>query len=113
MLDHLAITQGFTDQQRLLFMSEYNAVKKDRTVALMLTLFLGGVGLHHFYLGRIGLGVIYLLFFWTFIPVLISLVELFLIMPRTDRYNQEKAEEIAAKIRVYAPAPGAPAPATP
>jgi TM2 domain-containing membrane protein YozV len=37
---------------------------------------------HKFYLGQTGLGVVYLLFCWTFIPALIALIEgiLFLTM---------------------------------
>jgi TM2 domain-containing membrane protein YozV len=42
---------------------------------LLLTFFLGGSGAHRFYLGNYVLGTIYLLFFWTGIPVLIALVE--------------------------------------
>jgi TM2 domain-containing membrane protein YozV/ribosomal protein L40E len=50
--------------------SEHN-----KTTAALLALFLGGLGLHKFYLGRTGMGLIYLVFCWTFIPALISLVE--------------------------------------
>ena len=42
---------GMTGEQRLLFQSQYLSAKKDRTVGLLLTLFLGGVGGHRFYLG--------------------------------------------------------------
>jgi len=48
---------------------------KDRIVAALLALFLGGLGIHHFYLGNTVLGVIYLLFCWTFIPAIISFIE--------------------------------------
>ena len=34
---------------------------KDRVVALLLCLFLGYFGAHHFYVGRIGMGILYLL----------------------------------------------------
>lgn len=49
--------------------------RKDRIVAGMLALFLGGLGIHHFYLGNTLLGILYLLFCWTFIPALVSFVE--------------------------------------
>lgn len=48
--------------------------------AALLTFFLGGIGIHHFYLGRVGLGILYLLFFWTFVPVAISLIELIVML---------------------------------
>lgn len=49
--------------------------RKSRTTAGLLALFLGGLGVHHFYLGQTGLGILYLLFFWTFIPAMVAFVE--------------------------------------
>ncbi|HHH50141.1 MAG TPA: NINE protein [Saprospiraceae bacterium] len=37
---------------------------KDKNVAAILAFFLGGFGIHRFYLGQIGLGIFYILFFW-------------------------------------------------
>lgn len=48
---------------------------KNKTVAALLALFLGGLGIHKFYLDRPVLGLIYLLFCWTFVPAFISLFE--------------------------------------
>lgn len=48
---------------------------KDQTLAGLLAILLGGVGAHHFYLGRILLGVVYILFSWTFIPMLVGIIE--------------------------------------
>lgn len=48
---------------------------KNRVVAVILALLLGGLGVHKFYLGRIGWGVVYLVFCWTFIPSLLGLIE--------------------------------------
>ena len=47
---------------------------KNKTVAGLLALFLGGLGIHKFYLGKIS-GILYLLFCWTFIPAFISFFE--------------------------------------
>lgn len=46
---------------------------KDKNVAGILALFFGGLGIHRFYLGQIGLGIVYLFFFW--ISWLIALVD--------------------------------------
>lgn len=48
---------------------------KSRTTAVLLALFLGGIGAHHFYLGNTGRGVVYLLLVWTFVPAIIALIE--------------------------------------
>lgn len=48
---------------------------KSRVTAVVLAFLLGGIGAHKFYCGKIGLGFLYLLFFWTWIPALIALVE--------------------------------------
>jgi len=68
---------------------------KDRTVAGILAILLGGLGVHRFYLGQIGLGFLYLLFFWTFIPGVIGLVDgiIFLVKPQEEfdlKYNNGK-----------------------
>lgn len=48
---------------------------KSKTTAGILAILLGGFGIHKFYLGRIVLGIIYLLLCWTYIPSLIGLIE--------------------------------------
>lgn len=48
---------------------------KNRAIAVVLALVLGSLGAHKFYLGSVGLGVVYLLFFWTYIPGILGLVE--------------------------------------
>jgi len=98
-LDELMLQRDMTDSQRLLFQSELNKVRKNKTTALLLTLLLGGVGAHRYYMGQIGLGIVYTLFSWTFIPGIIALVELFFIQKRVDCYNEQMAQDIAIKVR--------------
>lgn len=45
---------------------------KNNLVALLLAVFLGGLGIHKFYQGKTMQGILYLLFCWTFIPVVLS-----------------------------------------
>jgi TM2 domain-containing membrane protein YozV len=47
----------------------------NKVVYCLLAFFLGGIGVHKFYSGRIGAGIAYLLFCWTGIPAVIALVE--------------------------------------
>lgn len=48
---------------------------KNRILAGVLAIFLGGLGVHKFYTGHILLGIIYLLFCWTYIPEIIGVIE--------------------------------------
>lgn len=41
----------------------------------LFAIFLGGLGIHKFYSGKVGMGVVYILFCWTFIPAVIGLIE--------------------------------------
>jgi TM2 domain-containing membrane protein YozV len=47
-----------------------------KAALILLAFFLGGVGGHKFYLGKYWQGALYLLFFWTWIPALVALIEL-------------------------------------
>lgn len=57
---------------------------KNKAVFVILALFLGGIGIHRFYLGNIGLGILYALFCWTFIPGIVALFEAIVIGLRKD-----------------------------
>lgn len=58
--------------------------RKEKTIAIVLALFLGGFGAHKFYLNRPGAGVMYALFFWTFIPALLALIDLIVLLTMKD-----------------------------
>ena len=96
----LELVKPMTAEQRMYFQTEYNSVKKDPTTGLLLCLFLGGLGAHHFYLGKVGLGILYAVFVWTFIPAVVAFVECFLMKGRILRYNEAKGREIAMQVNV-------------
>jgi predicted RNA-binding Zn-ribbon protein involved in translation (DUF1610 family) len=48
---------------------------RSRATAALLALFLGGFGAHKFYLGKLGMGLVYLLFCWTLIPGFVAFIE--------------------------------------
>lgn len=50
---------------------------KSKLIATILAFFFGGLGIHKFYLGQSGKGVLYILFCWTFIPAIIAFFEFF------------------------------------
>lgn len=63
---------------------------KSKTVAGILALFLGGLGIHKFYLGKTGEGILMLLFSWTYIPSIIAFIEAIIILCSNDGDFQKK-----------------------
>lgn len=57
---------------------------KSKLAAALFALFLGGIGIHKFYLGRVGWGITYLVFCWTFIPALVGFIEGILLLVMSD-----------------------------
>ncbi|MBB3227123.1 TM2 domain-containing membrane protein YozV [Luteibacter sp. Sphag1AF] len=63
---------------------------KSHIAAGVLALVVGGLGVHKFYLGRTGQGILYLIFCWTFIPSLISFIEGIIYLCTNERDFQAK-----------------------
>ena len=71
---------------------------KSRPVAAFLALILGSLGIHKFYLGRVGLGVLYLLFFWTYIPGIVGWIEGILYLRMSDeQWARERNQPVVAR----------------
>lgn len=61
---------------------------KSKVAAGILAIFLGDLGIHKFYLGKGGMGVLYLLFCWTFIPGIIGFIEgIILLTMDEEKFN--------------------------
>jgi TM2 domain-containing membrane protein YozV len=107
-------TANMNDQQRAWFYAEYERARKDEVIGVLLAIFLGGLGIHHFYLRRDGLGILYLVFSWTGIPMVIAWIEAFFMPARVRQYNAMQAMFISSQILGAAPGqPGSPAPTAP
>ena len=48
---------------------------KSKLTAGILAILLGNIGVHKFYMGKVGMGILYLCFCWTCIPGVIGLIE--------------------------------------
>jgi len=96
----MGLMQKMAPDQQQIFLMQYNAAKKDLTVGIILALFLGGVGAHKFYMGETGMGIFYLLFCWTGIPVLISIIDIITMSNKVNDYNRRKALDMAAMMHV-------------
>ena len=95
---------NWTDQQRAVFQAHMSAWQKDEVVGVLLALFLGTFGAHHFYLRRTGLGIVYAIFSFTGIPTIVSLVESFFMPERVRQYNLGLAKYFADQLNTVAPA---------
>ena len=67
---------------------------KSRIAAALFAFFLGGFGAHKFYLGQVGLGIVYLIFFWTCIPAIIAFIEFILFLTMTDEQFNRKYGQV-------------------
>jgi TM2 domain-containing membrane protein YozV len=100
-------SQPYPNAQAI-FYQQYESVRRDEVVGILLALFLGGLGIHHFYLRRTGLGILYLCFFWTGITVFLGFIECFFMPGRVREFNAIQAAGIAATLGIAMPGWGYP-----
>lgn len=63
---------------------------KSKVAAGILAIFFGGLGVHKFYLGKVGMGILYLCFCWTYIPALVGFIEGIIYLCSNDENFQLK-----------------------
>lgn len=56
----------------------------DKNTTGWLAFLLGGIGVHRFYIGQIGLGFLYLIFCWTFVPAIIGVIDAIVFWTQSD-----------------------------
>lgn len=61
-----------------------------KIVAALLAFFLGGIGIHKFYLRQPGSGIVYLLLCWTLIPGIIAFIEGLIFLTMSDEAFDQK-----------------------
>lgn len=79
---------------------------KNKYVAGILAILLGDLGIHKFYLGKIGWGIVYLLFCWTGIPAIAGLIEGIIYLCTDDETFQVKYCGMPPSIAVKESAEG-------
>jgi hypothetical protein len=104
-------SQPYPNPQAI-FYQQYEAVRRDEVVGVLLALFLGCFGVHHFYLRKTGLGILYIVLTLTiigaFFTSLISLIECFFMPGRVREFNAIQAAGIAAMLGISLPGWGYP-----
>jgi TM2 domain-containing membrane protein YozV len=100
-------SQPYPNPQAI-FQQQYAAVRRDELAGILFALFLGGFGVHHFYLRRTGLGILYCLLSWTPIPWVLGFIECFFMPGRVREFNAIQAAGIAAMLGISVPGWGQP-----
>lgn len=77
---------------------------KNKTTAGLLALFLGGIGIHKFYLNQTTAGILYLLFSWTCIPAILAFIDCIILFTMPDdefnkKYNSTNAPKNTQSIQ--------------
>lgn len=62
-------------------------MRVNKTLYVLCALILGGVGIHKFYADKVGQGVLHLVFFWTLIPTIVSIIHGIIIIFTTKADN--------------------------
>jgi hypothetical protein len=100
-------SQPYPNAQAI-FYQQYETVRRDEVVGILLALFLGAFGIHHFYLRRTGLGILYICFCWTGITSILGFIECFFMPGRVREFNAIQAAGIAAMLGIAMPGWGQP-----
>lgn len=58
---------------------------RNKWIAALLAFLFGWFGAHKFYLGQVGMGIVYLLFCWTMIPLFVSFIETLMLVVASER----------------------------
>ena len=99
-LQIIEIQKQLSENERNIFSYKFERQKKSVSTYALLAFFLGGFGAHKFYFGQIGIGVLYAIFIWTFIPSIVALIETFLSGDAVKSKNLKIAQEIHEEIKL-------------
>ena len=96
----IELQKQLSENEQNTFNYKFERQKKSVSSGVLLALFLGGLGIHKFWLGEIVFGVFYLIFCWTFIPAIIAIVECFFMQNTVNNYNYKLAQDIFKEIEL-------------
>ena len=104
-------SQPYPNAQAI-FYQQYETVRRDEVVGILLALFLGAFGIHHFYLRRTGLGILYICLCMTVFGAILTgflgFCECFFMPGRVREFNAVQAAGIAAALGISMPGWGQP-----
>jgi hypothetical protein len=102
-MEQAILIQDFTDQQKMLFVSQFDSVKKDPGTVLILSVLFGVWGVDRFLLGDTGMGLLKLFTFggcgiW-------AMIDWFTTKGRANDFNRMRAMEIVQSIKMTSAPP--------
>lgn len=109
----IALKSGLSERELLILDSELHRQRKSTLIAYLLWFFLGGLGAHKFYLGRMAAGVVYVIIFlsmWAiplavFVLAIWWLVDLVTIPWQVRAYEERLEMDIIASLNAGRGAP--------
>lgn len=97
-------------EEQAKFYAQYELVRRDEVVGVLLAFFLGTFGAHHFYLKRTGLGILYCCLSIFGISTILGFIECFFMPGRVRHFNMWQASVIAAGLGIAPPSAFYPVP---
>ncbi len=96
--EQMMMMKDLSENQKMLFTSQYDSAKKDPGTMLVLSILFGGFGVDRFMLGDMGMGIIKLLTFGG--CGILTIIDWFTTKGRTHEFNRKKANEIFTAIKM-------------
>lgn len=98
-MTNLIYKNDLTNDERMFLETELNKVKKEKTPAWLLWVFLGNLGVHRLYMGDIGYGVAMFFLNWMTFGIW-WVVDAFLINPQVDKKNSDEEMNLLTQIKM-------------
>lgn len=97
-MEQAMLVQNLNDQQKMLFMTQFNSDKKDPGMMLLISVLLGTLGVDRFMLGDTGMGLLKLC--TGGLCGVLWFIDIFTTKGRTSDFNRAKAQEIMMTINL-------------
>ena len=95
--DYKHLTKKMNELSKFEFYNDISLSNKEYTIGIALALTLGWCGVHRFWLGDSKGGFIYLIFFWTLLPFIFSIVDAICMKRTCKKINNDHAVDAFKK----------------
>ena len=95
--DYKHLTKKMSEVSKFEFYNDISLSNKEYTIGIALALTMGWCGVHRFWLGDSKGGFIYLIFFWTLLPFIFSIVDAICMKRTCKKINNDHAVDAFKK----------------